>query len=89
MPNGCLKLKLKTRNFKPDDIMEDDSYDMDLGVAPRTAIFELNFPHAPCFGKWGERGAFLAVRPRPRRTEFLLYHSSSNLSIGKMNKNHI
>lgn len=51
MPNGCLKLKLKTRNFKLGDIMEDDSYDMDLGGAPQTAIFELNFPHAPCFGK--------------------------------------
>ena len=43
--------------------MEDDSYDMDLGVAPRTAIFELNFPHAPCFGKQGERGAFLSGAP--------------------------
>lgn len=37
MPNDCLKLKLKTGNFKLGDIMEDDSYDMDLGVAPRTA----------------------------------------------------
>ena len=37
MPNGCLKLKLKTGNFKLGDIMEDDSYDLGLGVAPRTA----------------------------------------------------
>ena len=39
MPNGCLKLKLKTRNFKLNDAMEDDSYDLDLGVAPDIAKF--------------------------------------------------
>lgn len=39
MPNGCLKLKLKTRNFKPGDVMEDDSYDLGLGVAPDIAKF--------------------------------------------------
>ena len=31
MSNGCLKLKLKTGNFKLGDIMEDDSYDLGLG----------------------------------------------------------
>jgi hypothetical protein len=39
MPYDCLKPKLKTRNFKLGDVMEDDSYDMDLGVAPDIAKF--------------------------------------------------
>lgn len=39
MPNGCLKFKLKTRNFKLDDIMEDDSYDMDLGGSSPNSYF--------------------------------------------------
>ena len=75
MPNGCLKLKLKTWNFKLGDIMEDDSYDMDLGGGSPNSQQQqkLMYKYSPCLTRIEVGGfCFLAVRSRPKRTEFLL-----------------
>ena len=67
---------------------------MDLGGgSPNSHTFvDYKFPTASGFGTQGAVGLLiyynvnLAARQRPRRAVFPLYHSPSNLSIGKLHK---